>query len=278
MSLPKSEASQVPGDPSRVMPTPTARKAAPGPESGATTFTGNVGPGGVAISQKAPLSPGQSVVVMDKAVERLGPGGTANQVADRATPRIRATRAARPAPGAEQGGSRGAAAQPGRSSQCASGGGRRSRVHRSGDRSAHGADAGTTARVAVAARSTARRRAGPVTGRGTPRPRERLCRGRPDVALPDREATIGANGQVTLHETRPGKVQAARRPARQPSGSPARLDERPGPAGDQSIELPAAARSHGDHRERRRRRRGFQRPTAVAPVFGNPAPLEEPSD
>ena len=43
------------------------------------TVTGNVGPDGKAIGQDAPSAPGGSVIVMDKDVERLGPGGTVGQ-------------------------------------------------------------------------------------------------------------------------------------------------------------------------------------------------------
>ena len=61
------------------MPKSDATGPGPGLEIGMPTpvkFYGNVGPGGKLIGQDAPSSPGGPVRVMDAATERLGPGGT----------------------------------------------------------------------------------------------------------------------------------------------------------------------------------------------------------
>ena len=267
-----------PIDPSRVMPKPDATGPAPGLEIGMpspVTFHGNVGPGGTPIGQDAPSSPGGPVRVMDAATERLGPGGTVAQTptSQPLTPGAAAT----PSQPARKDGQQQPAKKPGLSNDggpvgnkpAAQGG-----MHVVIDPKTGQVVEPTEAQLLELEQQ--HQQAGELGEPPEVVERPGLESGMvadvPRSLFPLVKATIGPDGQVTIQESQAqGEAAAAMTPG--PGGEQrvrSEAAQRLGPAGDQNLDLPPPADVTVTIVNLDGAGEGFNDPTAVAPVFGNP--------
>ena len=288
--------------PDGVMLKPDATGPAPGVAAGQPTpvrFSGKVGPGGKVVGQNAPSSPDGPAKVTDPAIERLGPGGTAEKAA--ANERLGPGGTADQTPASQPlGPGDPASSQPAKKASPPA----KPDTQQPAKKAGHNSDKGQVANEPVTKGGfqvfvdpatgeitqptdaqlqelDQQNRANVSVGQAEVVERPSLVGGGgmmadvPASLFPVVTAAIGADGKVTLEE-RHGQAGAKGAIASTPKGTqqPLRFQAAQGPGAAENphvgFELPTTAEVtvaivNGDAAGE-----GFNDPTAVAPVFGNP--------